>query len=310
MAKALLHLRQHSRSAITTRRASNFNSEQQPDRSLDRLLAGRVYIEELPPDIEPIRTLLVKYSGIRTKDVDEHVHQIRDRLWDIYPYATIGHFRFLSLKFTLDSWYHVALDRLLAPRSDVTFLDVGCCVGQVLRKLAFDGVDPGRLYGLDLESRFIDAGYDLFKDRNKFRATFLVDDVLRRGSVGGGDSGSEALDGKINIIHATSFFHLFTWRDQVRAAQRMVQFLDPDDPDAMIFGRQVGTTTPGDKECSRGPSKFLHNAVSWQALWDEVGVLTGTSWRTEVSETEERGMRGDETADGTLRRIRFGVFRA
>lgn len=285
------------------------NSKHQPSKSLDSMLTGQVYVEELPADIEPIRKLLEKYSGVRSKDIDEHIHQIRDRLWDIYPYVCIGHFRFLSLKFTLDPRYQIALNRLLAPKSEATFLDVGCCVGQVLRQLVFDGVDPSRLYGTDLEPRFLDAGFDLFKDRDKFKGTLVAGDMLKEGD-GDGDERLKQLDGKMSIIHATSFFHLFTWDDQVRAARRLVRFLKPDDPDIMIFGRQVGTTMPGAGQGQRGNKRFLHNATSWQELWDEVGKLTGTAWRTEVNEIYEFGVNPDANPEGHLRRIRFGVFRA
>lgn len=230
----------------------------------------------------------------------------RERLWDIYPHVSIGHFRFLSLKLTFDPLYHIALDRLVAPRSSSSFLDVGCCVGQVLRQLAFDGVDSSRLYGIDLESRFLDAGFDLFMDRGKTKTTFVAGDML-----GGGESDEnlQVLEGKMGVIHATSFFHLFTWENQIRAATRMVRFLDPNDPEAMIFGRHVGTTTPGDREGTGGSRKYLHNAESWQSLWDEVGKLTGTSWRTEVNDIEEPSTHLHSIADGTLRRIRYGVFR-
>ncbi|KAI1446502.1 hypothetical protein F5Y02DRAFT_64234 [Annulohypoxylon stygium] len=308
MQKLLVRLRRYSRCATTTD-DNKAMSKHRPTRSVDFLMKGKVYIEELPTDIEPIRGFLEKYSGIRSKDIDEHIHEIRDRLWDIYPYVCVGHFRFLSLKFTLDPQYQVVLNRLLAPKSEVNFLDVGCCVGQVLRKLAFDGVDPSRLFGTDLEPRFIEAGYDLFKDRNKLKATFAVGDMLSLGGESSTSDGNlEVFDGKMNIIHATCFFHLFTRENQIRAAQRMVRFLNPDDPDVMIFGRQVGTTTPGDREGAKR-SRFLHNAASWQELWDEVGKLTGTAWRTELDEMEDSDALLDGHGDETLRGIRFCVFR-
>ncbi|KAI1134236.1 hypothetical protein F5Y05DRAFT_240620 [Hypoxylon sp. FL0543] len=305
MQKWLVGLRRYTRCAMAAEDA-NKSSKHQPSRSLDYILQGKVYVDKLPPDIEPIRKFLEKYSGIRAKDVEGHIHQIRDRLWDIYPYVCIGHFRFLSLKFTSDARYQVALQRLLAPNSKTTFLDVGCCVGQVLRQLAFDGVDSSRLYGTDLEPRFLEAGYDLFKDRDRFKATFVAGDMLNQGS----EDGLDVFDDKMSIIHATSFFHLFNWEDQIRAARRMVRFLNPDDPDVMIFGRQVGTTTPGDRQGARGSRRFLHDATSWQELWDEVGKLTETTWRTEVADIDEPGMHPDGNTDRTLRRIRFGVFRA
>ncbi|KAI2470186.1 hypothetical protein F4781DRAFT_185854 [Annulohypoxylon bovei var. microspora] len=310
MQKLLVRFRRYSRCAVPAEDTKT-RSKHRPDRSLDFILKGKVYVEEIPSDIEPIRSFLEKYSGIRPRDIDQHILEIRDRLWEIYPYVCVGHFRFLSLKFTLDLRYQIVLNRLLAPKSAASFLDVGCCVGQVLRQLAFDGVDSSRLFGTDLEPRFLEAGYDLFKDRDKFKATFVAGDVLSLGSESSdGGRSLEILDGKMSIIHATSFFHLFTWEKQIRAAQRMVQFLNPNDPDVMIFGRQVGTTTPGDREGDKRTKQFLHNATSWQELWDEVGKLTGTSWRTEVDEIEEAGMPPVGHADETIRCIRFGVFRA
>ena len=248
----------------------------------------------------------------------------RDKLWEIYPYVCVGHFRFLSLQFTSDPQYRQALGRLLVPRrtdgsggeTGVTrLLDVGCCVGQALRQLAHDGVDPHRLYGVDVEPRFTDLGYELFRDRHRFAATFVVGDLLKvhdddDDKGGGSGKGLRMLRGRMDIIYATSFFHLFPWGGQVRAAKRMVGFLKPDDPDVMIFGRQVGTSSPlpaADRE-ARG-QRFLHNAQTWQELWDEVGTLTGTRWRAELEflDQEDIAMGG---AEGAVRRARFGVYRA
>ncbi|KAI2629987.1 hypothetical protein GGR54DRAFT_628378 [Hypoxylon sp. NC1633] len=304
MQKLLVRLRRYSRCAQEAEEKDK-NDKQQPNRTIDYILKGRVYIEELPPDIEPIRWLLEKYSGIRAKDIDDHIHQIRDRLWEIHPYVCVGHFRFLSLKFTSDLRYQVALNRLLAPSSKTSFLDVGCCIGQVLRQLAYDGVDSSKLYGTDLEPRFFETGFDLFRDRGKFKATLVAGDMLSEE----GDKKLDVLDGKMSIIHSTSFFHLFTWEEQIRAARRMVRLFDPNDPDAMIFGRQVGTTTPGNRDGTSGPKRYLHNAESWQELWDEVGMLTGTSWRTEVNEIKETSTYSNNM-NTPLRRIQFCVFRA
>ena len=259
-------------------------------------------------------------------------HRQREKLWEIYPYVCVGHFRFLSLQFTSDPQYRQALGRLLVPRNAdrseggdgvARLLDVGCCVGQALRQLAHDGVDPHRLYGVDVEPRFADLGYELFRDGHRFAATFVVGDLLKEdcesgGGRGGAAQGLAALRGRMNIIYATSFFHLFSWAAQVRAATRMVGFLRPDDPDAMIFGRQVGRSVPPpspppladrQKESAGLGQRFLHDARTWQVLWDEVGTLTGTRWRAqfEFLDREDIAMGG---AEGAVRRARFGVYRA
>lgn len=70
----MVRLRQYSRCAMTGEELRS--TKHQPNKSLDYILKGRVYIEEVPPDIEPIKRLLEKYSGIRPKDIDEHIYQI------------------------------------------------------------------------------------------------------------------------------------------------------------------------------------------------------------------------------------------
>ncbi|KAI1276966.1 hypothetical protein F5Y07DRAFT_398858 [Xylaria sp. FL0933] len=277
--------------------------------------AGGRYMHTLPADVESARSLLEEYSNVSPEDVDRHVYQMRDRLWDVYPYACVGRFRFISMEFALDAYYQVALFRLLqaqsepepTPEDDETrLLDVGCCVGQVLRKLAFDGVDSARLYGTDIEPRFVDIGFDLFRDRDKFRGQFVIGDMLKPGE--SDDERLDVLDGKMTFIHATSFFHLFTWDDQVRAATRMVRFLQPERRDVMIFGRQVGTMLPRDNGKAGSDKVYLHNADSWQRLWDEVGERTGTKWKTtmEPTETIDTGAGGVESS---LRKMSFSVSR-
>ncbi|KAI1811047.1 hypothetical protein GGS20DRAFT_564880 [Poronia punctata] len=276
-------------------------------------LSGGRYMEVLPPDVEPIRALLTGYSGIRPEDVDRHVYGIRDKLWDVYPYSCVGLFRFASLDFVADAYYQVALFRLLQAEASSTtdqtrLLDVGCCVGQLVRKLAFDGVDSARLYGTDIEPRLLDIGYDLFRDRGKFKGSFITGDFLRHDEL----DDLDALHGKMTFIHATSFFHLFTWAEQLRVATRMVQLLDPDRPDVMIFGRHVGTMQPrpGGGNAKAGSDKvYLHNAETWQMLWDQVGELTGTKWSVTMEPIEKIQI-DTGGVDSSLRKMLFCVMRA
>lgn len=186
----------------------------------------------------------------------------------------------------------------------------------MLRQLAFDGACSSRLFGTDLEPRFMEMGHELFRDKKKLRSMFVAGDVL------GGSEGDtlardplKLLDGKMTVVHAASFFHLFGWDDQVLAAKRIVRLLKPRDAHTFVFGRQVGCNEPGKQAGPRGCTGFLHNAESWQRLWDEVGVQTGTKWRTEVDiipDTHDSVTRiadSDFNPEG-MNRIRFGVYRA
>lgn len=186
----------------------------------------------------------------------------------------------------------------------------------MLRQLVFDGASANRLFGADLEPRFMEVGYELFRDKKKLRSMFVACDVLE-----GAENNTAAedplklLDGKMTVIHATSFFHLFGWNDQVIAGKRIVRLLKPKDPNVFIFGRQVGCEDPGLQTGPRGHARFLHNPETWQRLWDVIGEETNTRWRTEVDvipdsrDTVTRVVDGDFDPE-RINRIRFGVYRA
>ncbi|KAI1188003.1 hypothetical protein F5B17DRAFT_397362 [Nemania serpens] len=314
-------------SAITTA-AHEIDHSTNTGADASPVAAGSMRQLPLPADLEPTRALLERYSGIPAGDVARHIYRIRDRLWDVYPDPCVGRFRFASLDFAADAYYQVVLSKLLRAQktekgSETRLLDVGCCVGQVLRKLAFDGVESSRLFGTDIEPRFLDIGYDLFRDRETFRGEFAFGDLLNDDEYsnnddidnGDGDDTLDVLDGKMTFVHATSFFHLFTWDDQVRAASRIVRFLrhtdnnpDDNDNDAMIFGRQVGTVAPRANGRAGSDKVYLHDARSWQGLWDEVGARTGTRWRATMRPTEtiQTGAGGVESS---LRKMSFCVLR-
>lgn len=225
------------------------------------------------------------------------------------PFPCIGQFRFLELERTIsDPNYQFVLARLRRQASTDTLLDVGCFVGQALRALAFDGVDPKRLYGTDLEQAYLDLGYELFRDRDKIEPSHLIaGDMLQEPR----DTRLDAFVGRMTYIHASSFFHLFSWPLQVRAAKRCIEFLQPDSKDAMIFGGMVGRDNAGELPGPGGSKLFMHNAQSWEKLWDEVGETTGTTWATDYQFVEDAAFEKDnpQYAKVGVRRVRFAVRR-
>lgn len=152
---------------------------------------------------------------------------------------------------------------------------MACCVGQILRKLAFDGVDPARLYGTDLSTEFLDLGFELFNDREKFGPDSFVAANLLDPS----DEGSKKLEGKVTLICAGNFFHLFDRDQQLFAATKMIKFLKPGVTDAVILGGQIGSSKPGNFTAVTGGTRFLHDPETFQELWDEAGRTTGTKWK-------------------------------
>jgi len=114
-------------------------------------------------------------------------------------------------------YYPTILERLKT--GEQNFLDLGCCFGQELRKLVADGAPPENLYGADLNPEFFDLGYKLFRDKDTLTSKFIAADIF--------DPGSELheLDGKIDILYAGSFLHLFSYEGQINACKAIVKLL-------------------------------------------------------------------------------------
>ena len=139
----------------------------------------------------------------------------REKGWKIFQYPCLGVYSFLNLTIVNAPQYGDVLQRV---KNGATFLDLGCCFGQVIRKLVFDGAPGENLTGSELEPAFVELGYELFRDRQKLSATFKSGDFFGE-DVGG-------LEGQsFDYIWGGAFFHLFTWEEQVDAISRAVRLL-------------------------------------------------------------------------------------
>lgn len=223
----------------------------------------------------------------------------------------MGRFRFLDLSISLHPLYPTVLSRL--KDSNQTLLDLGCCFGQDIRRLVSDGAPSENLYGADLRLEFLELGYELFKDKGRLKAHFLEGDVLDDEGEGGPEL--KNLMGKIDIIHAASFLHLFTWDDQIKAGSRMVRLFRPTTKDAMVLGRQVGTVKPGEYPGRvDGRTRYRHDPQSFQKLWDVIGDKTGTKWKVDAELLSVRGWWSKDQSEPAdeykdFRRMQFAVHR-
>lgn len=209
------------------------------------------------------------------------------------------------------------------------FLDLGCCLGQDLRKLVFDGAPSENLYGLDIEEAFIKIGYEVFLDRDSLKSQFVVEDMmLADGPKSGSDRPQRfannastspitplvplsSLDEQISIIAANSFFHLYNYSDQLKLAKRMVQLLSPQ-PGSMILGRQLGSSVPGEYTGMKDDdTRYAHDVASFQRFWDRVAEEVGDGCRFRVESTmdEVELILGQKWSEPNMRMLRFGVWR-
>jgi len=207
----------------------------------------------------------------------------RSKAFAVYAYPCIGQLRFLNTRLAHHPSYPTVLARL---RAGATLLDAGCCFAQELRHLVREGIPSTQLYGFDLKPRFIEFGYDLFRDRDLFQATLLVGDVLAEpGSKGSG--GLDTLVGEMDVVFASSFLHLWDWADMKVVAKRLVAFTRQA-PGAVVLGRQLGSLTAGSRSMPmEGGSSYWHNVESMREFWEEVGEETETRWAVEGGLREE-----------------------
>ena len=224
-------------------------------------------MKRLPPAIS---NLLSSYSDIPVSQQKEHITAVRDQAYKSYPYPCLGRWRFLELDLATHPLYHSDILPKLKESSGPLFLDLGCCLGQDVRKLIFDGADPARLYGADLRPEFIDMGYKLFQDDTKFpkNVHFIspadVFDFSRESEL------SQKCDGKVGILHSTAVFHLFDWDQELKMASRCLQLVTRNHGRVLICGAQVGNIEAGEVPRYGGGSRYRHNEESWKRLWEEV----------------------------------------
>jgi len=154
-------------------------------------------------------------------------------------------------------------------------------MGQDMRALVAAGVPSQNIYASDLKKEFWDIGHDLFLDRDTLKTKFIEADIFDE------DSELKQLDGKLSIVLAQSFFHLFSWDDQVKAAKRVIKLLKRE-PGVMVFGRQGAMVDAGCFEHANiAQAVYWHNVESWKRLWNQVGEETGSEWRVEAELGEE-----------------------
>ncbi|KAK4943925.1 hypothetical protein LTR10_016641 [Elasticomyces elasticus] len=251
--------------------------------------AIEMYQAELKRVPASVSTLLSEYSHIPLDQQKEHIKTIRDQAYKSHPYPCLGRWRFLELDLADHPLYHSDILPALKSGSNSEqatwkFLDLGCCLAQDVRKLAFDGADLSRLYGADLRPEFIDMGYALFRDEDKlprdhFIAPADVFDLSPETEL------SQKCDGTVGILQASAVFHLFDLSQQKAMAQRCLKLLDPSRKRVLMCGAQVGNINPSEyPRRSGGGSRFRHDEDSWREMWKE--VVGQGEWKEKIRDVE------------------------
>lgn len=119
--------------------------------------------------------------------------------------------------------------------------DFATFFGLDLRRLAADGAPTENLYATDIEGLFWNLGYDLFRDADRFKATFIEADALDVSRTTSPILSNPKLLGKLSIIHSSHFLHLFPREDTLTLiCDVFLPLLNLDGPGAWIVGRNAG----------------------------------------------------------------------
>jgi 2-polyprenyl-3-methyl-5-hydroxy-6-metoxy-1,4-benzoquinol methylase len=220
------------------------------------------------------RTLLENYSRIPADMVEDHVVDIHNEAWDIFPYPCIGQFRFLNLSLKDFEEYSDILRRL---QEGQRLLDLGCCFGQEIRQLVSDGAPADNIYGCDLREEYITLGYKLFNDKDTLKANFLTANILDA------TSALTELRGQFDMIWTGSFFHLWGYEDQIKVSKIVASLLRPQ-AGSMILGRQMGAVKVAELGTAKNTTgkMFQHNDESFKNMWKDIGDDLGVSFTVDV----------------------------
>lgn len=136
----------------------------------------------------------------------------------------------------------------------------------------FEGAPAENIIGSELEPKFVELGYELFCDKERLGVEFKTGDFF---SAEGG-VGLDLVEESFDMVHAASFFHLFSWTEQVEAVSKALRLLKPKSG-SVLFGRQTGVEVAGSVKYpqTRSGEMWRHDLESWGKLMEEVRVKTG-----------------------------------
>lgn len=222
----------------------------------------------------------------------------RELALKIAPYPCLGRFGFVSPNIAAHGAYRSVVEK--AQSKGATILDVGCCLGQNLRMLATEGVPTENMHATDLKSELWELGFELFGDRDKMKAIFVEADLLHLDA----DSKLHQLRGKIDVIIACLFLHLFDWDKQAMAIK---SFVELSRLGTMVAGRSRGSKRALIFQRPWGNS-FVHDVNTFKEIWRLVGIETGTAWAVDVVLVE---LQDSSTLDGGAdqRKLTFPLWK-
>jgi len=251
------------------------------------------------------------------EELKSHIFACQREAWKVFQYPCIRIFEFARLKLARLSAYPELL-KLGKTRNGAIFVDLGCCLGNDLRKLILDGYPQEVCIGVDLRKELWAFGHMMFRSTpESFPVPFIQGDVFDPAFLDSFEPLStrtsappssfpdlytlaslNPLRGYISAFFTGAFFHLFTEKDQFKLACKLARMLSPE-PGSMLIGVQGGSERRGLWRPSPDYSMYCHNPDSWREMWERVfspdKVQVKTRLRKEDGGLSFHGMWPDNT---------------
>lgn len=203
--------------------------------------------------------------------------EVQEEAYEKYPYPCIRAFHYVNLMMCENPIYPTVL--AAGKAGNALFLDLGCCMGSDVRKLAYDGYPARNIFGCDLRPEYIDAGYKLYRDRATCAIRFFTSNVFdvpmsfippSVPSVPVSEiTDLKQLTGALSHVYAGALFHLFDEGTQYAIALRLAVLLRRE-KGAIVFGRHSGLVQEGMIDDHLGRTRYGHSPASWTRMWKRV----------------------------------------
>ena len=142
-------------------------------------------------------------------------------------------------------------------------------MGVDVRKMLYDKIsNVDNIFGVDLCKEFIDAGYELFGDKDRLEKCFRIGDFLGKdfGSVLKGTNGEDGVD----VVYCGSIFHLLNLEQSLVLASHVRQMLCED---GFFFGRLGGVSEGENITVEReGRVRFIFSKKGLKEMLEKSGL--------------------------------------
>lgn len=227
------------------------------------------YIEE-PPINSYTEAFFSNYAGIPPSELRNHLIYNRERAWNKFKYPCLGRWAFLDFSIRHSPIYREIIEK--CKNQGATIIDFGCCLGQDVRQVIYDGVSIEQVRGYELDPFFIEQGYQLFHDEQlmKEKNVFSAGDIF--------DVQFLETVQPADYLYIGLFLHLFDQQTQKDVCRRLSRLCK-----STIFGQQAGSSVAMERPSPPGyPSekRMCHSMESFAHMWDEA---TDGMWQVETT---------------------------